>query len=173
MNSKFLTTGLINECFAMIAPMLTERFITSVPGRVGACIVVLDPSPFLEEPSSHPPVLWSGTLGESDITKWKYPYNVFAKAKAELAWRTKMSNHIAMAAVPHLLTGEDFKFAGGVYLNGICVGTSGLAKWEHDLFVSNMFAGMIDARVVEAANAKLAEKILFLRDATPVAEPAK
>ena len=155
----FLTPELLDQCLGIVGPALTENFITSVPGRVVACIQVLNP---LYE--NEPIPLWTGILGEKDLEKWPHDYNKFVFAKACAAFRTKLSGHVLNSTAPHLLTEDDFKFAGGVYYNGIVVATSGLASWEDDLLVSNMFAGMIEALVIKAANKKLAEKILFLGD---------
>ena len=71
--SVFLTPQLLDECLELVGPALTQKYITSVPGRVTACIQVLDP---LCENEAVP--LWTGILGEKDLEKWPHDYNKFA-----------------------------------------------------------------------------------------------
>lgn len=155
----FLTPEFLEECLRILGPMITENFITKVPGRVAICIQVLDPT----NPNAVP--LWTGILGsEPDSEKWPHPYLKFVNAKAVSAFNTRMSNHEVQASAPYLLVGDDFKFGGGIYYKGLVVATSGAACWEEDVAISGMFIGLIEGLLLKAANTKLAQKILFLRE---------
>ena len=144
------------EVFEMFGPLFTDRFITKVEGRVAAVITVLNPH-YTRENSHHPTVLEDLVLGDPNVSNWKYPYNEFALAKAKAAWRSARSTHLMFAGAPHLIEAKDFKFAGGVYDDGIVVATSGLKTWEDDLFVSQVIASAIKARVIKAANVVINE----------------
>jgi len=155
------------EVFEMFGPLFTDRFITQVKDRVAAVITVLNPHHTRE--NSHAPMLLEDLiLGDPNVSNWKYPYNEFAKAKAKAAWRSARSNHLMYADAPHLARTGDFKFAGGVYDDGIVVATSGLKCWEDDLFVSQVIASAIKTRMIKASNAVLAgpkdtKELLFLK----------
>ncbi len=139
------------EVFEMFGPLFEDRFITQVEGRVAAVITVLNPH-HTRENSHQPMVLESIILGNKDVSKWQHPYNEYAEAKAKAAWRSARSNHLIFAGAPHLIESDDFKFAGGVYDDGIVVATSGLKCWEDDLFVSQVVASAIKAHVIKTAN---------------------
>ena len=151
-----LTRTATLEVFQMFGPLFTDRFITKVEGRVAAVITVLNPH-YTRENSHHPTVLEDLVLGEKDASEWPHRYNEYAMAKAEAAWRSARSNHLMFAGAPHLIEANDFKFAGGVYDDGLVVATSGLKCWEDDLFVSQVIASAIKAHVIKAANVVLNE----------------
>ena len=159
--SAFVTPELLDEIFAGFKERWTEKYITSVPGRIAAVILVLDPA----EPagvSPQPVKLWQGVLGEPDTSKWPYRYNDFAFAKARAAWRTQMSNHLMFQRNCELIQKGDFKFKGGIYVNGLVTATSGLKSADEDVDVSNEFASAISIEVSKRAYAAQNDKtVLF------------
>ena len=157
--SAFVTTTLLDQIFNAVKELWTQKYITSVPGRLAAVIIVLDPAHPVEE--SHEPIeLWSGILGEDDCSKWPEdrPWHNFAFAKARAAWRTKMSNH-QMLSIPEMIQVGDFKYQGGIYVrNGLVVATSGLKTADEDVEVSDQFARMITVEVCKLAEASSRDK---------------
>lgn len=161
--SKFVTPEFLDRIFEKVKGPWTEKYITSVSGRVAAVIVVLDPAKPVE--TSHQPfVLWSGILGEQDTNKWpeNRPYNEFALAKARAAWRTKMHNHIMFDTHPELIQEGDFKFHGGVYAyDGIAIATSGLLTGHDDWEVSDSFATLIRAEMAKLVESAFEDRSTF------------
>ena len=117
--SKFLTPALLDSIFAQVRDDWTQKYITSVPGRVAAVIMVLDPARPVEI-SHEPVVLWTGIIGEQNPDKWpeNRPYNEFTFAKARAAWRTKNNNDVMIESHGELIQKGDLKFAGGIHLYG-------------------------------------------------------
>ncbi|HTK33235.1 MAG TPA: hypothetical protein VL335_01660 [Candidatus Paceibacterota bacterium] len=142
--SKFVTAEMIEEIFQEQCADLTKRYITNVPGRTAAVIIVLDPVITVDS-GLDPQVLWRGTLGEQEETKWPHKYSEFAFAKARAAWRTKMSN-IDMFKKPALICEGDFRFPGGVYFNNLVTAISGFKTGDDDHIAAETFAIQINAK---------------------------
>jgi hypothetical protein len=141
--SRFITPELLKQVFDAHSATWTKQYITDIPDRVAAVILVLDPAyPIGIAPE--PRELWHGVLGEQDPKKWPEgrPYRDFAFAKARAAWRTQMDNHM-MLLRPELIQVGDFKFHGGIYRDGLAMGLSGLKTADSDLTVCNEFIAAI------------------------------
>lgn len=137
--SKFITPELLQQVFDAHSAAWTKQYITDVPDRVAAVIVVLDPAfPIGIVPA--PIELWHGVLGEQNPKNWPEgrPYRDFAFAKARAAWRTQMDNHM-MLLKPELIQVGDFKFPGGIFRDGLAAGLSGFKTADDDLTVCNEF----------------------------------
>jgi hypothetical protein len=60
---------------------------------------------------------------------WDADYARFARAKAQLSWRTAMDSHAVQALRPHLVAPGDTLLWGSVYLDGLVVAVSGMQPW--------------------------------------------
>ncbi len=141
--SKFITQELLQSVFDARSAAWTKLYITDVPDRVAAVILVLDPAyPIGIAPE--PRELWHGVFGEQDPRKWPNgrPYRDFAFAKARAAWRTQMDNH-SMLLKPELIQVGDFKYHGGIYREGLSAGLSGFKTADDDLTVCNEFINAV------------------------------
>ena len=152
------------EVAKILRPSIME-VIRLDPSRVVACVAIPDPAlqytpQYL--PTARPrPLFWEGVFGETDRTKWKNPYDEFARAKAVLSWRTGLPSHLIQRNRPHLFENGDIKFGGSTAYEGIVVGTSGLA-WHHDLIISGMFATALHALAIGAFEFELELKPYFI-----------
>ncbi len=154
--SKFITRGLLEEIFQEIKDEWTKKFITDVPNRVAAMILVLDPAQTAE--NSHEPVeLWSGILGDQNPANWKHNYHDFAFAKARAAWRTKMDND-DMFEYPELIQEGDFKYHGGIYRNGLVIAISGLQTADQDVDRANEFYNLVSKKLIQLFKDTTADK---------------
>jgi hypothetical protein len=94
-------------------------------------------------------ILYEHAVG--DPAGWDADYGAFARAKAELSWRTGLDSHVAQQLKPHLLAHGDSLLPGGIVFEGIVVAVSGADPWYDEAF-----AGAIALLVRALARKQLA-----------------
>lgn len=133
-----LTADLAREALDKVLPMLEAcAQDTEVCGTGFLAVVVLDPA--RAHPSARFPdaVLLEHCIG--DPAHWDADYGAFARAKAQLCWRSGQDGR-SMQARPHLLRQGDSLLAGAVNLEGIVVGVSGAHPWYDEAFAMALAA---------------------------------
>jgi hypothetical protein len=95
-------------------------------------------------------ILYEHAVG--DRTAWDADYGEFARAKAELSWRTGLDSQVVQQLKPHLLAHGDSLLSGAVVFEDIVVAVSGADPWYDEAF-----AGGIAMLVRALAKKKVAE----------------
>ena len=72
----------------------------------------------------------------SNRSRWDADYAAFARAKAQLAWRSGLDGRTVQDARPHLLRHGETLLAGAVQLDGIVVGVSRRQPWYDEAFAN-------------------------------------
>ena len=158
--SALLTRELVEEAFKIVRPEI-EKYLSAQTKYIALCLVVLDPTATVAR-VAHPKVLWHGTAGEEDTSKWNgktWPMN--AIKKATLSWRTGFTAQFVKAEVPHLYEAGDFKYGGSAVVSGIVVGASGFTE-ELDAHFAERLGETCYTLVLEAARAEYAKPQLHI-----------
>jgi len=90
-------------------------------------IVVMDPGRLPQLSSFEEAILYEHAIGDRE--RWDADYAAFARAKAQVAWKTGMNSHAVQELYPHLLGSGDTLLWGSVAMDGIVVGVSGAHPW--------------------------------------------
>ncbi len=113
-------------------------------------LVVMDPTAHPGAVPFEDAILYEHSVG--DPRKWQADYRSFARAKAELAWRSGSDTHTLQELRPHLLVQGDSLLWGSVCRDGVVVGASGAHPWFDEAF-ANAVAGFLLAIAQERARA--------------------
>lgn len=114
-------------------PMINSAMESREAGASGFLyIVVMRPGFTPHDGSFTEAILYEHAVG--DTSKWDAEYDVFARGKAELSWRTGMDTHVAQQSSPHLLRKGDSLLWGGVVLHDLTVAVSGADPWFDEAF---------------------------------------
>jgi hypothetical protein len=146
--------GLVDRDMAHEAVALARPSIEAalqrpeVSGEHVLHVVVLDPRAKPGRVSFDDAVLHEESVG--DPQAWGADYRGFARAKAELSWRTGCDTHVIQELRPHLLGPGDTLLWGGVWRDGLVVATSGAHPWFDEAF-ANAVAGFVLALAHERA----------------------
>lgn len=73
-----------------------------------------------------------------DPANWDADYRGFARAKAQLSWKTGMDTHAVQQLKPHLLARGDTLLWGSVVLDQIIVAASGADPWYDEAFAGSI-----------------------------------
>jgi len=132
-------------------PAIAQAMRDPAAGDSGCLhIVVLDPL------APHDGGFERAILHEHSINRerWDADYAAFARAKAQLSWRTGMDSHRVQALAPHRLEPGDTLLWGSVCLDGIVVAVSGMQAWYDEalaLTVAAFLRALAKGRAVRAA----------------------
>lgn len=151
MKSALLTRNIVEQAVAILRPGI-EEFIKQQK-RVAAAMVVLNPLVGFETEGV---ILWEGTFGEQDKSKWPNGerFDLNARKKALVSLRTGLPTHLVQQNRPHMYIDGDFKYGGSAVFEGIITAMSGLA-WEHDLMYSNAAASLCHGLCLHACNQQI------------------
>ncbi|MDP2662941.1 MAG: hypothetical protein Q8R28_19675 [Dehalococcoidia bacterium] len=107
-----------------------------------------------------------------DQKSWKHRYDLIARSKAEVSWRTGLSTRVVVFTRPWLLEEGDTRWWGSVVLGNIVVACSGVKPW-HDEMISAAIAAACRAICLGRMHADLLpnQDFNFLGEEVP-AEPA-
>lgn len=142
----------------MVLPMIEAAMRRPDIGESGFLyIVVMDPARLPADSAPEDAILYEHALGDRCL--WDADYAAFARAKAQLSWRTGMDSQVVQTRFPHLLRAGETTLWGSVCLDGISIGVSGANPWYDEAF-AGAIACCLRALVKDAAQA--GQRPLFL-----------
>lgn len=141
MASVLLTPDVAGQAIEMVLPMIEKLAADGVIRGRDLAIVVLDPATVDDS------VIGQKCLG--DLEKWEHNYLRLAEYKAGLSKRYGLSTRHITQTKPHLCIVGDTKHSGGISLDGIPVGVSGVESY-FDEMIANWVAAACLALCMEA-----------------------
>ncbi len=135
--SGLLDAGMCVKAVDMAMPSIDALMKNGTFRQPQMCIVVGNPlipagsMPRHEFTSNG--ILYERALGNKK--QWKNGYDVFAKEKAYLSWKHRMTTQQIQTLCPHLLERGDILYYGSAFYDGIVVAASGVDPF-HDEMVS-------------------------------------
>jgi hypothetical protein len=126
---SLLDASLVEQAFDLASPLIEaaiERPAVSADRVLH--MVVVDPS----LPSFDDAIVAERSFGHSTSTGVDYPG--FARAKAQLAWRTSIDTRQVQHNAPHLLRTGDTLLWGSACRDGVIVAASGAQPWFDEAF---------------------------------------
>lgn len=137
LNSYFLQPEAARKAVEISLPMMQAAMESKVAGESGFLfIVIMKPG---VTPASAPfeeAILYEHAVG--DTSKWDADYRGFARAKAQVAWKTSMDGHLVQELKPHLLEAGDTTLWGSIVLDDIVVAVSGADPWYDEAFAGTV-----------------------------------
>jgi hypothetical protein len=135
--SYYVTPDTARKAVEMALPMIEAgRQDRRVVGSGFLYIVVMDPALTAARAAFEEAILYEHACG--DPARWDADYAGFARAKAELSWRTGMDSHEVQRRCPHLLEEGDTTLWGSVCVDGIVVGVSGAFPWFDEAYAGTI-----------------------------------
>jgi hypothetical protein len=133
--------------FDALAPMLEKLLADSaVSGEHAMHLVVMDPGADPGTPFDDA-ILAERSFG--DAARWQADYRAYARAKARLAWRERMSLRTLFADHPERLRDGDIRVEGAVRSGRWIVGASGAQAW-YDHAIATIAIALFDAATEHA-----------------------
>jgi hypothetical protein len=159
LNSYFLQPDAARKAVEISLPMMEAAMQSKVAGESGFLyIVIMRPGVTPASASFEEAILYEHAVG--DTSKWDADYRGFARAKAQVAWKTGMDGHVVQELKPHLLEAGDTTLWGSIVLDDIVVAVSGADPWYDEAFAGTV-AFCLRA-IAKAGIAKKRGKHLFL-----------
>lgn len=150
--SHLVDRNIARHAVELCLPMINTAMESREAGASGFLyIVIMRPGVTPAQASFSDAILYEHAVG--DISKWDADYGAFARAKAQLSWRTGMDSHEVQQNKPYLLAEGDSLLWGGVVTHDIVVAVSGADPWFDEAF-----AGAIAMCVRALAKKGLAEQ---------------
>jgi hypothetical protein len=135
--SYFIDRNAAKKAIGMSLPLIHEAMKLKEVGESGFLyIVVMDPLRTPATSSFEEAVLYEHAVGDRE--KWDADYAGFARAKAQVAWRTGLDGHVVQELKPHLLITRDTVLWGSIAMDGIVVGVSGANPWYDEAFAGTV-----------------------------------
>ncbi|GBG12608.1 phosphoenolpyruvate synthase [Novimethylophilus kurashikiensis] len=148
--SLLVDKTLAQQAVALCLPMIAAGLESQEVGASGFLyIVVMKPGITPHDATFQEAILYEHAVG--DTSQWDADYGQFARAKAELSWRTGMDSHLVRETHPHLLAEGDSLLWGGLVRDGLVVAVSGADPWFDEVF-----AGAVAMTIRALAQKKLA-----------------
>ncbi len=120
-------------------------------------VVVVDPVVRPPDPFESA-VLAERSVG--DPQRWGADYRRFARAKAELAWRSGRDTRALQEAAPHLIERGDTLLWGSAHRDGLVVAASGAHPWYDEAFC-HAIAAFLAAIAQDKARSMRREGLFF------------
>jgi hypothetical protein len=125
-----LDDGLVERAFDLASPLIEATLDQpDVSADRVLHVVVVDPDP----PRFDDAVLAERRFGHA-LTSGGVDYRGFARAKAQLAWRTSLDTRQVQHNAPHLLRAGDTLLWGSACRDGLIVAASGAQPWFDEAF---------------------------------------
>lgn len=135
--SYFVDQVVARHAVELCLPMIKSSMESREAGASGFLyIVVMRPGATPANSNFNDAVLYEHAVG--DRTRWDANYGAFARAKAELSWRSGMDSHLVQQSRPHLLAEGDSLLWGGVVVHDIVVAVSGADPWFDEAFAGSI-----------------------------------
>ena len=141
---QLLTTKIAKTAIDIVTPTIQHMMDGGLVKRPHLYIVV----PVLRSAEEFK-ILAVGMFG--DKKDWAHPYDLIAKSKAEISWRTGHSSSYIHHCAPHLLHSEDTRFWGSDVLDEMVAACSGVQP-----YFDEMFAAMVNRAMLALCKEKLA-----------------
>jgi hypothetical protein len=126
--SYFIDRAAAQAAVQYSLPTITAAMKDRQVGESGFLyVVVMDPGRPPQLASFEEAILYEHAIGDRE--RWDADYAAFARAKAQVAWKTGMNSHAVQELYPHLLGSGDTLLWGSVAVDGIVVGVSGAHPW--------------------------------------------
>ncbi|HVK95712.1 MAG TPA: hypothetical protein VM571_13410 [Noviherbaspirillum sp.] len=155
--SYFINRETAEQAVKLSLPSIQEAMQRKEVGESGFLyIVIMDPLLRPTGASFEQAILYEHAVG--DRSKWDADYAGFARAKAQLAWRTGMDAHAVQECRPQLLTTGDTVLWGSVVVDDIVIGVSGANPWYDEAFagtVAMFLRALAKAGIAEARTGSL------------------
>ena len=128
--------------FEALAPLLATLLADpAVSGEHAMHVVAMDPGADPRTPFDEA-ILAEHSFG--DAARWEADYAWYARAKARLAWRERMSLRTLFAEHPERLRDGDIRVEGAVRQGPWIVGASGAQAW-YDHAIATIAVALFDA----------------------------
>ena len=111
-----------------------RSFLLTTAKRPALAIRVLDPAS-----PDKPVVLYEEDFGTPH--EWEYDFGSIALRKAIMCQREKCDSEVVINERPHCLREDDPPYAGGVYVQGLAIGCSGVEGYFDQMFARWIAAG--------------------------------
>jgi hypothetical protein len=135
--SYFLDQNTAKQAVELSLPTIIAAMDSRVAGASGFLyIVILKPGATPATGTFSDSILYEHAVG--DTAKWDADYGKFARAKAELSWRTGLDTRLVQQSHPHLLAQGDSLLWGGIVHDGIVVAVSGADPWYDEAFAGSI-----------------------------------
>lgn len=135
--SYFLNPAAAEKAVALSLPMFTAAMDSKTAGESGFLYIVIMKPGFTPVNSAfEDAILHEHAVG--DRSKWDADYAGFARAKAKVAWKTRLDGHVVEALRPHLLQAGETTLWGSVVLDDIVVAVSGADPWYDEAFAGTV-----------------------------------
>ena len=119
-----------------LTPLVEGLFAQGITKRNVLCVsVALSDDTFFEH-----------QFGDLPREQWSNDYKLVAKDKALLSHRERKNTRLIVTSEPALLYEGAILYGGGVHLDGITVGASGV-EWYYDEMFATMLASIIRALI--------------------------
>ena len=135
--SYFIDRTAAAKAVRLALPMIDAAMESREAGASGFLyIVIMRPGSVPSDDKFSDAILYEHAVG--DESKWDADYGAFARAKAQLAWRTGIDAHVVQQLKPQLLAHGDTTLWGSVVVDGIVVGVSGADPWYDEAFAGTI-----------------------------------
>lgn len=123
------------QAVELVMPSITALFERT--NRKELHIVIMDPRIKPWEADFNSAILYQESIRTSG--SWEFPFDEFARNKAEQAWRHSQANVVAQTMHPSSLREGDIPFYGTFVYGNIVVASSGVEQW-FDMLISGWVA---------------------------------
>ena len=156
--AHYATREAAQRAIHMALPLIDAAMRDKRVGESGFLyLVIMNPASHPHFDSFESSILYEHSVG--DPKDWDADYGAFARAKAQLHWRTGINTHAIQERLPHLLQTGDTTIWGSASVDGIIVSCSGANPWFDEAFagiVAHCFKAIVQS------DSRAAEHKLFL-----------
>lgn len=136
---RFSDIDAARRAVELALPMLEASLRDKAVGESGCMhVVVMDPTCVPGECGFEEGILYERSLPSREA--WDADYSFYARAKAQVSWRTGRPSAQVAACSPHLLRGDETHLGGAAVLDGIVVAVSGANPWFDEAFATAVAA---------------------------------
>ncbi|HZV99188.1 MAG TPA: hypothetical protein VFF74_09390 [Methylophilaceae bacterium] len=135
--SYLVDQNVARHAVELCLPMINSSMDSREAGASGFLyIVIMRPGVTPAHGNFSDSILYEHAVG--DRAKWDADYGVFARAKAELSWRSGLDSHRVQQDRPYMLAEGDSLLWGGVVIHDIVVAVSGADPWFDEAFAGSI-----------------------------------
>src|SRR5688572_17089605 len=128
--SYLLDEDRVKQAVSIVSPAISAMMAAGQVKRSVLAVFIVDPASILCRSGVRP--LYSTVIGDKENGERNYAE--LAERKARLAARTRMSTTEVRYHASHLYDGDDPPIEGGVYVDGLAIGCSGVEPWFDHMF---------------------------------------
>jgi len=136
MYKPLITRETAQQAVGCVRPLFERAVTTSDFGDSGcAHVVVMDPYARPGFITFEQAVLYEESFNRE---RWDADYAMYARAKANVSWRTGRDSYGLAVTAPQLLESGDAVLGGAVCVDGIVVGVSGMYNWYDEALAASV-----------------------------------